>query len=120
MQLKKIIGIIIIIIAIGWIIGLFLNENNQGCTELGCPCRGVTGERSCNTCFSSNTIFATGILNVVKQCRSSEIITCENNVQIDSRIDSENKNCRTDWYIFGFNLGYLFTDPEKTVTSDIG
>ena len=59
-----------------------------------CPCEGVSGERPCNSCSFSDHIFTTGILNVVQQCRASEIIICENGAQVDSRIDLENKKCR--------------------------
>ena len=89
---------------LGLIIGAVLPETNEGCTEMGCPCEGVSGERPCNSCSFSDQIFTTGILNIAQQCRALEIITCENDAQVDSRIDLENKECRTNWYIFGFNL----------------
>lgn len=105
MKLELIIGITIVsAIILGFVIGIFLPENNEGCTKMGCSCEGVSGERPCNSCSFSDHIFTTGILNVVQQCRASEIIICENNAQVDSRIDLANKTCRTDWYIFGFNL----------------
>ena len=103
--MRLIIGIIIIsVVVLGFIIGTILPETDPGCTVMGCPCEGVSGERPCNSCSFSDHIFMTGILNVVQQCRTLEIITCENDVQVDSRIDLENKECRIDWYIFGFKL----------------
>ena len=89
---------------LGLIIGAVLPETNEGCTEMGCPCEGVSGERPCNSCSFSDHIFTTGILNIAQQCRAQEIIVCENDVQIDSRIDLENKECRIGWYVFGFKL----------------
>ena len=117
MKLGLIIGIIIVsVIVLGFVIGAVIPETNEGCTEIGCRCEGVSSERSCNSCSFSDHIFTTGILNVVQQCRASEIIICENNAQVDSRIDLATKKCTTDWYIFGINLRYLGTNPEKTVT----
>ena len=115
MKLRLIIGIIIVsAIVFGFIIGA-VPEINWGCTQMACPCEGVSGERPCNSCFSSDHIFTTGIVNVVQQCGASEIIICENNTQVDTRIDLENKRCRIDWYIFGFNLRYLGTNPEEPI-----
>ena len=85
---------------------------------MGCPCEGVSGERPCNSCSFSDHIFTTGILNVVQQCRASEIIICENDAQVDSRIDLANKKCRTDWYILVFNLRYLSTNPDEDASSN--
>ena len=118
MKLELIIGIIIVsVIVLGFVIGAIIPETNEGCTEIGCRCEGVSGERSCNSCSFSDHIFTTGILNVVQQCRASEIIICGNDAQVDSRIDLANKKCTTDWYVFGFNLRYLGTNPEKTVSN---
>lgn len=119
MKLGLIIGAVIVsVIVLGFVIGAALPETNEGCTMMGCPCEDVSGERPCNSCSFSDHIFTTGILNVVQQCKASEIIICENNVQVDTRIDLENKRCKTDWYIFGFNLRYLGTNPEEPVTSN--
>ena len=116
-----IIGIIIIsVIVLGFVIGLILpGILMTKCTEMGCPCEGVSGERLCNSCSYSDHIFTTGILNVVQQCWASEIITCENDAQVDSRIDFENKKCRTDWHILGFNLGDIRTNPRQGVSKNI-
>jgi len=116
---KKIIwSIIVSVIVLGFVIGAVLPETNKRCTMMGCLCEGVSGESPCNSCSFSNHIFTTGILNVVQQCSASEIIICENDVQVNSRIDLANKMCRTDWYIFGFNLRYLGTNPEESVSSN--
>jgi len=118
MKLELIIGIIIVsVIVLGFVIGIVLPEINEGCTEIGCRCEGVSGERSCNSCSFSDHIFTTGIINVVQQCRVPEIIICENDAQVDSRIDLATKKCTNDWYVFGFNLRYLGTNPEKTVSN---
>lgn len=119
MGLGLIIGIIVSVIVLGSIIGTVLPETNEGCTEMGCPCEGVSGERPCNSCYFSDPIFTTGIVNVIQQCRASEIIKCENNTQVSSRIDLKNKICRDDWYIFEFNLRYLGTNPEEPVSVKI-
>jgi len=118
MKLGLISGIIIVsVIVLGFVIGAVLPETNADCTLMGCPCEDVSGERPCNSCSFSDPMFITGVLNVIQQCRASEIIRCENNTQVGSRIDMENKRCRADWYIFGFNLRYLCTSPEKPVSS---
>lgn len=119
MNIKIMIIIIVSIVAIGFIVALIIPETNVGCTEMGCPCGGISGERPCNSCSISNHIFTTGLINVIQQCRASEIIMCENNVQVNSRIDLENKECETDWYIVGFNLKYLGNNPEETVSNKI-
>ena len=118
MKVKLVILIIISVIAIGFIIR-FIVPTNQACTERGCPCEGISGERPCNTCSISNHIFTTGLINVIQQCRASEIIMCENNSQVDTRIDLENKECTVGWYVFGFNLKYLGNNPEETVSNNI-
>lgn len=119
MKLGLILGIIVIsVIILGFAIGIVLPESSLGCTEIGCPCEGVSGERPCNSCSYSDHIFTTGVLNIVNQCRASELIICENNVRLDSRIDLENKECTANWYILGFNLRYLGTEPEKTVSNN--
>jgi len=120
MKLGLITGIVIVsVVVFGFVIGTILLETNEGCTEIGCSCEGVSGERSCNSCSFSDPIFSIGLLNVIQQCRAPEIIVCENNVQVDTRIDLENRRCRTDWYIFGFNLRYLGTNPEESVSKEI-
>ncbi len=118
MKVKLIIIIIISVFALGFIIG-FVMPTNQACTKRGCPCENVSGERPCNSCSISNQVFTTGILNVIQQCGASEIVTCENNTQIDTRIDLENKQCTLDWYIFGFNLKYINSNPEEPVSNVI-
>lgn len=121
MKLGLIIGIIIVsVIVLGFVIEAVLPETYEeytSCTLMGCLCKGVSGEMPCNSCSFSDRIFTTGILNVVQQCSASEIIICENDAQVDSRIDFENKKCRIDWYILGFNLRYIGTNP--TVSKNI-
>jgi hypothetical protein len=120
MKTELIIGIIVSVIVLGFLIGVILPETDVGCTEMGCPCENVSGERPCNSCSFSDQIFTTGVLNVIQQCGASEIIRCENNTQTNARIDLQNRKCRTDWYIFGFNLRYLGTNPEEPVSSVTG
>lgn len=118
MRLGLVIGIIIVsVIVLGFAVGAVLPDISGGCTLMACPCEGVSGERPCNSCSFSDYIFATGILNIVRHCSASEIVICENDAQVDSRIDLENKKCRTDWYIFGFNFRYFGTNPEEGVVN---
>lgn len=112
------IGIILLsFIVVGFAIGAIIPESNGGCTEMACPCEGVSGERPCNSCSLSDPIFMTGVVNVIQQCGASEIIQCENNVQVGSRIEKKDNSCRADWYVLGLNLRYLGTNPEKPVSS---
>jgi len=121
MKLWLIVGIVVIAaLLLGFLIGIILPENGPNCTFIACSCNGVSGERPCNGCFSDDIIFAIGVFNAIHHCTMSEIITCENNTQISSRIDVENKTCTTDWYILGFNLRYLSANPEQTDSKDIG
>lgn len=83
------------------------------CTVMGCPCEDTSGERPCNSCSFSEPIFTTGILNVVQQCKAQEMITCENGVQVDSRIDLANKECRTEWYLFWFKIRDIGKSPGE-------
>ena len=100
MKPAPIIGIAIVLIAVlGFVMGALFPETSEGCTERGCPCEGISGERPCNICFFSDPIFITGILNVVQQCEAPELKVCENGVQIGSRVDLANKKCRTDFYL---------------------
>ena len=84
-------------VVLGFIIRLAIPKN-YGCTLIGCSCDGVSGEIPCNTCIGDNTIFIMGIFNVIQQCNAKEIIMCEDNVQINKRIDFENENCKTKFY----------------------
>ncbi len=115
-----IVGIVIIfIIILGFIIGLILPATNAGCTLMGCFCQGNDGEKPCNSCSFSDQVFTTGILNAVKKCSASEFIICENNKQVGTRIDLENKICRIDWILFGYNLKYLKNNPNEIVTNNV-
>jgi hypothetical protein len=87
----------LIFIVLGFVLGVIISET-IGCTELGCPCN-IDGERPCNSCFF-DSIFITGILNVLRECRGAEIFTCKNGIQVDSRIDFN--NCKIEFQIFGF------------------
>lgn len=121
MKLGLIILIIIVsVVVLGFVIGAILPRTEISCTLMACPCEGVSCERPCNSCYFSDNIFTTGIINVVQQCSASEIIICENGDQVDSRIDLENKKCTVDWYIFGSNLRlrYRNTNPEEIVSSN--
>jgi len=121
MRLKLIIGIVIFCaVILGFAIGAGIPDGAGGCTEMACPCEGVSGERPCNHCSTSDPIFMTGIVNVIQQCGATEMIQCENNIQVGSRIDKENGTCRTDWYVFGYNLRYLGTNPDEPVSTGRG
>lgn len=105
MRKKFVILIIVLsVIILGFIVGLAIPKFGGGCTEMGCSCIRINGERSCNTCTWSDPIFITGILNIVQQCGAQEIITCVNDVEISKRADIENKDCKTNWYFFWLNI----------------
>ncbi len=117
MKLRWIIGVIIVsFIVLGFVIRVF--PPLVGCTAMGCPCGNISGERPCNSCSFSEPIFTTGILNIMQQCKTQEIITCEDGVQVDSRIDLENKQCRTECYLFWFKIRNIGkSSEEETIIS---
>ena len=121
--MKKIHVILIIflsIIILGFLIGLFIPSLGTACTKMGCLCElSEDGERYCNSCSFSNPIFITGLFNVVKDCRGSEIITCEDAVQIDTRIDFDKENCEKDFYVLWFNLERISNNQDTGISSNL-
>jgi len=99
MERVYIVGIVIAAIIILGFISAALSAYESVCTKMGCPCAGVEGERPCNSCSILEPIFTLGIVNLVKVCPGSEIITCENGIEVDKRIDW--KDCEYRWYILG-------------------
>lgn len=95
--------VLILFVSVGFAAASFSDESTF-CTEMGCPCQGVEGERKCNSCTSSECVFLTGVINIKEICRANEVITCENNTQVNSRIDWDNKDCSTKTTLFGFDL----------------
>ena len=100
MNKKVLIPILIVIgiIILGFVIGAF--SHYSFCTTMACPCENVVGERPCNSCTDDNAIFVIGIVNVFKTCSSEEIIICENNTEVDSRIDWDEDSCKFEWNFF--------------------
>ena len=104
MDKKKLIVLIIlaIIIILSFLIGLFFPKY-EFCTEMGCPCEGIVGERPCNSCTNINPIFVTGIINIVKTCSAQEVILCENGINVGGRIDIDENSCKIKLQFFGIN-----------------
>jgi hypothetical protein len=125
---------------VAWIIGVIIvltllsNLFFRGdfCTLIGCPCgltiidgdmneTDYTGERLCNTCTSANPVFVSILFNVVRDCRYSEIIICEDGEEVGERYDKENQECRYDPYVLIFNLRQLgnSNDPVSHQTAQV-
>ena len=92
-----IIVIIVLIIILGFVIAAFISESTI-CTKMGCPCRGIEGERPCNSCTISNYIFVSRVINIANVCDATEIITCENDLQVDKRF--EKSDCKYELRFF--------------------
>lgn len=99
-----ILTIILTLIIIGFIIGLSISKFGVGQTLIACPCQGINGQRTCNTVTWGDPIFISGILNIVQQCNTKEIIICENGIEVDKNIDFKDKDCKTKWYFFWSNI----------------
>jgi len=98
MERVYITGIVIAaIVLLGFIVAGTLPSETV-CTEMGCPCES-DGERPCNDCSLLEPVFTLGIVNVVEVCHGTEILTCENSIKIDERIDWE--GCEYKWYFLG-------------------
>lgn len=108
--------IIVLVIVPGLVAGLFLSGPSWFCTEMGCPCQGVEGERSCNSCFSTDYIFFTGLINVKQRCTAPEMIECRNGKQVDRRVDYTQQSCQSNLELLGVNGNYLFNDPDQAVS----
>lgn len=117
--MKRSLIVFIIFAVAGFLVGAIFPKKDIACTMMWCPCEGVVGERICNTCFFSDYLFATGIINISRRCRASEIIVCENDKVVDSKIDMENKKCSIELSVFGFNLKNLWANPETAVSSKV-
>ena len=94
--------IILLVILLGFIIAIFLPEINL-CTKMGCPCEDIDGERPCNLCTVSDPIFVLGIINIAKACFAQEVVLCENNQNIDQRIDIDNNSCEYKISFFSYS-----------------
>jgi len=97
--------IVILLIILGFIIGLFYPFTQHICTEMACQClsgpnKPLTGERPCNNCDVNDPIFVTGIFNIVKSCSAREIIICEDGARVDVRYDLEPGSCKTSYLFF--------------------
>ena len=100
---NKIFLYILIIILLGIIIGLLI-PNSKSTTLLACPCRGVEGERSCNTIHEGNFIFVTGLFNIVRECKGTEIIVCHDDSQINEYNEIDYNNCKIRFYILYWQI----------------
>lgn len=74
--MRKILIIVILVFlllfSIGFVIPFFLSSENIMCTEMGCPCEGVEGERSCNSWTLSKSAFTSGLVNIVEKCQGRD------------------------------------------------
>lgn len=94
MKIKYIIGLIVLIIIIlGFAVASFLPKL-PFCTKMGCPCENLVSERPCNSCIVSNPIFTLGIVHISKTCSAQEVILCENNLDVGTRIDIDKDSCK--------------------------
>ncbi|MBI2499856.1 hypothetical protein HYV88_06440 [Candidatus Woesearchaeota archaeon] len=63
------------------------------CTKMDLECQ-KTGEYTVNECTSSKSIFGFWIINIAKQCPGKELVTCQDNTQISSRIEIDRDKCK--------------------------
>lgn len=122
-KVTKLILIIVILIAYGFINGLLIPKSGSS-TLMGCPCedslgnKSFTGERPCNSVSSDKSYFSfIGILDLHKSERGSEIIECENGKQIGSRTDLSNSTVK---YSFQFNSPLIIIAPILNAFKGIG
>ena len=113
-----IVGVILVGFTTGYLMSSF-KDWSWACTEMACLLEEGTdsGEYACNSCIKEETIFVTGILNVIKHCDATEMVKYENGRAISSRVDVENKICYYKYHILGLDISYLFSNPEQAVTS---
>ena len=88
------IGIVILILIIGLIIPQFI-ESVTPCTLMMCYPNEPTAEIPCNLCTQSQPIFVTGIINIIKVCKGTDILVFENSVHISEkdRVEIDYNNC---------------------------
>ncbi len=96
-KIKFVLTSMVLLLIIGVVIGFFM-KGGMMCTEMGCLCE-VDGERPCNGCSSRDPVFILGIINVFKECKAQEIITCQNGLDASTRYDIDYSSCR---FVFGY------------------
>lgn len=79
-------GVITLALAVTGLGAGMLTSGEQMCTLKGCPCQ-EDGERPCNSCTKTDPMFVTGLVNVVKSCSGTQVLTCQDGEQVDSRVE---------------------------------
>ena len=74
-------------------------EENTSCKGMGCL-RTEDGERDCNSCQTSTPMFTTGMMNITKVCRGTEIIQCNAGVMTKQSIETDEESCTWEWQFF--------------------
>lgn len=109
--------VLVVLLLTGWLGGYLQPGSAWSCTEMGCPCQGVEGERPCNNCFSTDYVFFTGLFNLKQRCTAPETIECRNGDQVDRRVDYTQQDCQLKLELLGVNWHYLFDNPEQQTGS---
>ena len=93
-EIAIIVGFIIIFCFFAFRIGSSIPPKTLACTEMACLCQeNNENQLPCNTCEVEDLVFASGIINFYKHCSAKEIITCENNIQTGTRIETDEQTC---------------------------
>jgi len=110
MDLRKrplllVVVVVVTLLIIGAAVAFALSfiSGGMACTELGCPCT-EDGERPCNTCDQKSPVFVVGFFNVYYECSMTEIITCDNGLQVDERLETNPEKCGHVLYLMGFRI----------------
>lgn len=98
---KKLLAAFAAFLAIG-LIGGGLQQDLSYQTTKGCLCSTNTGEIDCNSAVSKNTLFFTGVFNVVEEKRGTQIIQCSEGERVGSYIEFEEKG--TNFKVLSFTI----------------
>lgn len=85
----------LVIFAVFIVIGLIggaVKQSSSYKTERGCSCSQNTGEIDCNKITSKNTLFFTGIFNMVEEKIGSEVVTCSEGERVDTHSEFRENN----------------------------